>query len=467
MVCEQPLDFVVAFCVAFWPNHHHAQTLLTRTTLFFFPISTHTTPSYQSLIDSIPYYISPQIIHHPHKKPRKTPSQAYPTSPLRSIPAPSKPLHHSITTYPPHNPHPQMLFDKRLVHIAENLILVPYLPRHVPKYHGWMSNELILQQTASEALSLEEEFEMQITWATDEDKRTCILIPRRELHELLQKLPIQPDTNPIEYMDGDDTLSMKHIVDRCANQTIGKCSFCHKDGQVVTTLLRMADMTPLSSPLTPYLGVAGIDVNSIPTTIPEASAVAPIAEDAIITPTPTTTTTETLTINTTTTPQRQCCLMCEANAACGDFGVDVAIGDVNLFLHDYLQDEQDDEEEDAANQCVGLDDDDVDKKPTVAEVEIMIAEVSARRRGFGEVAVKLLTQYAVEYLQIQRFIAKINSDNHPSQSLFTRKLGYVVYATVECFDEIHLDWKVARANDYPWYPSRNLPPDYVPNFWKN
>lgn len=37
------------------------------------------------------------------------------------------------------------------------------------QYHEWMSSEEIRQQTASEPLTLEEEYEMQQSWQKDED----------------------------------------------------------------------------------------------------------------------------------------------------------------------------------------------------------------------------------------------------------------------------------------------------------
>jgi RimJ/RimL family protein N-acetyltransferase len=267
-----------------------------------------------------------------------------------------------------------------------------------------MSNEQILLQTASEQLSLEEEFEMQVTWATDADKRTCILIPRHKLHESLRKLEVIDGKNPIEYLKGDDFIRKDYILDRCKTQVSGVCKFCGQNSESVVNLSQNNDNNDESF---------------------------------------------------------NCCIQCESNAACGDFGVDVAVGDVNLFLHDYLQDDDDDdddfaENDDSNNQCVGVDcDSSENKQPTVVEVEIMIAEQTARRSGYGQHAVKLMTQYAVEWLGILRFIAKINNDNTPSLEMFQKKLNYVEYARVECFDEIHLDWKADKALEFPWFPSRS------------
>ncbi|EPY49469.1 GCN5-like N-acetyltransferase [Schizosaccharomyces cryophilus OY26] len=74
-----------------------------------------------------------------------------------------------------------------------NLVLVPYLERHVLKYHNWMKNPKLQELTCSEPLTLEEEFQMQKSWLEDEDKLTFIVIYRQGvenkkpqiLHEIL------------------------------------------------------------------------------------------------------------------------------------------------------------------------------------------------------------------------------------------------------------------------------------------
>eukprot|EP01023_Acetabularia_acetabulum_P014942 TRINITY_DN17262_c0_g1_i1.p3 TRINITY_DN17262_c0_g1~~TRINITY_DN17262_c0_g1_i1.p3 ORF type:complete len:202 (-),score=34.66 TRINITY_DN17262_c0_g1_i1:162-767(-) len=60
--------------------------------------------------------------------------------------------------------------------IGEKVTLVPYRPKHVKKYHAWMQDQTLLEQTASEPLTLQKEYEMQHQWENDANKCTFILI---------------------------------------------------------------------------------------------------------------------------------------------------------------------------------------------------------------------------------------------------------------------------------------------------
>jgi len=60
--------------------------------------------------------------------------------------------------------------------LGRRIILVPYEARHVLKYHEWMSNEELRQLTASEELTLDEEYAMQRSWREDDDKLTFIIL---------------------------------------------------------------------------------------------------------------------------------------------------------------------------------------------------------------------------------------------------------------------------------------------------
>ncbi|EYU42742.1 hypothetical protein MIMGU_mgv1a024514mg, partial [Erythranthe guttata] len=61
---------------------------------------------------------------------------------------------------------------------GEKVILVPYMKEHVPNYHIWMQDPTILQATASEPLTLDQEYEMQISWFQDPLKQTFIVLDK-------------------------------------------------------------------------------------------------------------------------------------------------------------------------------------------------------------------------------------------------------------------------------------------------
>ncbi|KAL2815591.1 GNAT domain-containing protein [Aspergillus cavernicola] len=58
---------------------------------------------------------------------------------------------------------------------TSKVLLVPYSKWHVPQYHEWMKDEEIQLLTASEPLTLKEEYGMQESWRNDADKLTFII----------------------------------------------------------------------------------------------------------------------------------------------------------------------------------------------------------------------------------------------------------------------------------------------------
>ncbi|KAF2474760.1 uncharacterized protein BDR25DRAFT_384121 [Lindgomyces ingoldianus] len=54
------------------------------------------------------------------------------------------------------------------------VLLVPYSKHHVPTYHSWMQDEDLQIATASEPLTLLQEYDMQTSWRDDADKLTFI-----------------------------------------------------------------------------------------------------------------------------------------------------------------------------------------------------------------------------------------------------------------------------------------------------
>ena len=94
-------------------------------------------------------------------------------------------------------------------------------------------------------------------------------------------------------------------------------------------------------------------------------------------------------------------------------------GDVNLFFHPWLREEGQAEH-------------------AVAEVEVMIGEPAARRKGLASEALQLMMDYAAAELGTRRFVAKIKMVNEPSLALFGSKLGFTEVDRDEGFGEVEM-----------------------------
>ncbi|XP_073540160.1 alpha/beta-tubulin-N-acetyltransferase 9 isoform X1 [Phyllobates terribilis] len=66
---------------------------------------------------------------------------------------------------------------------GHRVLLVPYEPHHVPRYHEWMKSEELQKLTASEPLTLDKEYDMQRSWREDSDKCTFIILDREQWDE--------------------------------------------------------------------------------------------------------------------------------------------------------------------------------------------------------------------------------------------------------------------------------------------
>ncbi len=93
--------------------------------------------------------------------------------------------------------------------VGEKIELVPYRKKFVPRYHEWMEDDYILQMTASERLSLEEEYEMQQSWKDDPSKCTFIV---------LQSESAAPGKSEFQRMVGDVNLFIGRSLEN------GSCS---------------------------------------------------------------------------------------------------------------------------------------------------------------------------------------------------------------------------------------------------
>lgn len=68
-----------------------------------------------------------------------------------------------------------------------------FCPPHAPQYNAWMQDPFLQEATASEPLTLQEEYEMQASWWADEDSELSHplrdkAIPERELKRCVKLL---------------------------------------------------------------------------------------------------------------------------------------------------------------------------------------------------------------------------------------------------------------------------------------
>ncbi|KAI3649658.1 hypothetical protein MP228_005290 [Amoeboaphelidium protococcarum] len=115
------------------------------------------------------------------------------------------------------------------------------------------------------------------------------------------------------------------------------------------------------------------------------------------------------------------------------------IGDVNIFLHKERRDE-------------GSSADNANQQDQVGEIEIMIAESAARKRGIGRLCVQMMLLYAWRNLQVKRVMAKVGENNLGSLALF-RNLGFTQSAYTKVFEEYTFELSLTEdvIKYYPQY----------------
>ncbi|XP_062508135.1 alpha/beta-tubulin-N-acetyltransferase 9-like isoform X2 [Corticium candelabrum] len=140
--------------------------------------------------------------------------------------------------------------------VGHRAVLVPYCIHHVPnahfayRYHEWMKSPELLELTASEQLSLEEEYQMQQTWLKDDNKCTFIVLDAEKLNTSTETDAMVGDVNlflndpddvsvgEIEIMTAESSSRRKGIASealtammRYANEKLAVTKFVAKVGQ--------------------------------------------------------------------------------------------------------------------------------------------------------------------------------------------------------------------------------------------
>ncbi|XP_048221656.1 N-acetyltransferase 9 isoform X1 [Perognathus longimembris pacificus] len=99
-----------------------------------------------------------------------------------------------------------MRLNENTMLLGKRVVLVPYTSEHVPRYHEWMQSEDLQRLTASEPLTLEQEYGMQRSWREDTDKCTFIVLDA-------EKWRAQPGPSEESCMTGDVNLFLTDLED--------------------------------------------------------------------------------------------------------------------------------------------------------------------------------------------------------------------------------------------------------------
>ncbi|NXD67164.1 NAT9 acetyltransferase, partial [Eolophus roseicapillus] len=105
-----------------------------------------------------------------------------------------------------------MKINQNTVLQGKRATLVPYTSAHVPRYHEWMQSEELQRLTASEPLSLEQEYEMQCSWRDDTDKCTFIVLDTEQWPGQADEDCMVGDVNLFLTDPGDPTLAEIEIM---------------------------------------------------------------------------------------------------------------------------------------------------------------------------------------------------------------------------------------------------------------
>lgn len=119
---------------------------------------------------------------------------------------------------------------------GNGVVLVPYSLCHVEKYHSWMTSAELQYLTASEPLTLEEEYAMQVKWINDVDKCTFIVLDRAIYESSLDEMASMIGDTNIFFADPENLSSAEIEVMIAEKGARGK----GKGGEVLKLMMRFA-----------------------------------------------------------------------------------------------------------------------------------------------------------------------------------------------------------------------------------
>jgi RimJ/RimL family protein N-acetyltransferase len=261
------------------------------------------------------------------------------------------------------------------------VVLVPYRPQHVERYHRWMLNPDLLSATASEPLTLSEEYTMQQSWYDDDCKCTCIVLSRERLH-LSSMMSTIFQERPQQWNNSNHN---NHHDDNCTDLDDERNDWLEQ------LMERMYS-------------------NNNKNDDDEEGE-----NDFII--------------------QSLDAMVGDVNLFLSNFEKDDDDDDDEPTLDDTCQNSIG-----THHPAVLLESVAPCPMYQQAEIDIMIAEIDARNHGCGYAAVVLMMLYGADHLNITRYFCKIHETNASSIHLFQTKLHFVPCNYAECFREMEYEF---------------------------
>ncbi len=261
-------------------------------------------------------------------------------------------------------------------------------PEHVSNYHQWMQDPTLLDATASEPLTMDEEIMMQGTWRDDETKCTFIILAR---DLVLPASSSADDAATVADDDVRDTVGGWRKNDTDASFSIPPPPTC----QTMDATTRNAQKNnpyPLFIEQTLHAMIGDINLFLSEEDDDDNNEEEEEGLDGS---------------KSSSNPVEAARLPLEPNSARS------LSSSSSFFTNKFSQ----------------------------AELDIMIAPPCHRNKNLGTEAALMMMHYGASQLHIRRFFVKIKDTNLSSLRLFRDKLGFGQVTYVECFGEYELDCK--------------------------